>query len=119
MRNVVKTVLKVILVDAVLLAGLYSVFSDLDWRTSYGSSVHDACGGPCSYSASFSHSVLTQFFTLSGNGVTLTSPPTLDWVQLLVLALVLINAWYAYGWLTTKRSAGAEGAMEQGPKLGS
>lgn len=95
--------LKVALADIVLLFALYSVFKDLQWRTGYGASLHSACPLSCSYSPSFSYSLLIQFFTLAGNGVRLTSPPTLDWVQLLAYVLVVLNAWYAYQTLKSRR----------------
>ena len=95
--------LKVFLGDIVLLFALYSVLVDLQWRTGYAGSLHSACPQFCTYSPSFSYSVLTQFFTLAGNGVRLTSPPTLDWVQLLAYVLVVLNAWYAYKTLKSRR----------------
>ena len=88
--------LKVALADIVLLFALYSVLQDLQWRTGYAASLHSACSRYCSYSPSFSYGFLTQFFTLAGNGVRLTSPPTLDWVQGLAYVLVALNAWYVY-----------------------
>jgi len=100
-----KTALKLILAEAVLLTGLYLVVRDLEWRSSYAASTHNACEGPCSYTPTLSHSILTQFFTMSGNGVSLTSPPTLDWVQLLVLILVVVNVWYGYSLLETRKVA--------------
>jgi len=103
-----KTALKVILADAVLLTGLYLVVKDLEWRSSYAASAHNACEGPCSYTPSLSHSILTQFFTMTGNGVSLTSPPTLDWVQLLVVILVVVNVWYGYSFLETRKAAKAK-----------
>jgi hypothetical protein len=87
---------KVIVVDLVLLVALYYVSQDLQWRSDYAASAHDRCYGMCSYSPSYALSVLTRFFTMSGNGQSLTSPPTLDWVQLLAYAIILLNAWYAY-----------------------
>jgi hypothetical protein len=94
---------KIVLADIVLLFGLYSVLQDLQWRTGYAASLHSACPQFCSYSFSFGYSLLTQFFTLAGNGVRLTSPPTLDWVQLLAYTLVALNAWYAYKTLKSRR----------------
>ncbi len=95
--------LKVASADIVLLFGLYSVLQDLQWRIGYAASLHSACPRFCSYSPSFSYSLLTQFFTLAGNGVRLTSPPTLEWVQLIVYVLVVLNAWYAYKALKSRR----------------
>ena len=91
------------LADTVLLFALYSVFQDLQWRTGYAASLHSACPQFCSYSPSFSYNLLTQFFTLARSGVRLTSPPTLDWVQLLAYFLVALNAWYAYKTLKLRR----------------
>lgn len=91
-----RNTLTVLLVDAALLVALFYVAGDLQWRVSYASSVHHACPTGCSYAPSFGYSVLTQFFTMAGNGASLTSPPTLDWVQLIALFLVLVNGWYAY-----------------------
>jgi hypothetical protein len=92
----VRTAFAVIVADIFLLTGEYYVNQDLQWRAAYAASVHNACGVLCSYTPSFSYSLLTQFFTMSGGRLTLVSPPTLDWVQALVLALVVINGWFAY-----------------------
>jgi len=99
-----RTALKVAIVDAVLLAGIYSVFLDLQARTAKAESLHGACPSLCSYAPSFSYNLLTQFFTMAGNGATLTSPPTLDWVQLLAYALVAVNAWFIYTLLAKRRA---------------
>ena len=84
----VGTGFKILIADAVLLAAEFLILQDLQWRSSYA-----AAEG---LSPSYSYSVLTQFFAISGGGATLTSPPTLDWVQLLVVVLVVLNVWYAY-----------------------
>ena len=97
-----RTALKVLLADIVLVAAVYSVIRDLGWRASYAASPHaSAING---YSSSISYSILTQFFTMSGSGVRLTSPPTLDWVQLIAAALVVLNQWYAYTILARRRA---------------
>jgi len=101
-----RTAIFVLLVDAVLVLAVSFVFQDLQWRTSYAATLHYACPQPCSYSSSFSYSVLTRFFTMSGNGVSLTSPPTIDWVQILAVLLAAINAWFAYTILSKRRAAG-------------
>jgi len=91
----VRVSVKVLLADVVLLAAVYSVLQDLSWRSAYAASPHSACPLPCGYSASFSYNLLTRFFTMAGHGVSLTSPPTFDWVQMLVLGLIVVNAWFA------------------------
>jgi len=90
----VRTALKVLAADVILLVALFNVIQDIQWRTSYAASPHQAA--PNGYTPAFAYNIFTQFFTMSGNGVSLTSPPTLDWVQLLAAVLVLLNAWFFY-----------------------
>ncbi len=99
-----RTALKVFAADIVLIVAEVYVVQDLQWRSTYAASLHNACGGLCSYTPSFSYSILTQFFTLTGNSAQLTSPPTLDWVQAVASALLLLNAWFAYRILKERRS---------------
>ena len=90
----VKLLYKVAAVDFVLLVLLYYVLQDLAWRAYYAGTPH-VPGSP--YTPSFSYSILIRYFTMAGgNNLNLTSPPTLDWVQLLVLILVAVNGWFAY-----------------------
>lgn len=96
----VKTIFKVVALDAVVLAALASVLNDLAWRVSYASSPHASTTG---YAASFTYSVLTRVFSMAGGPLTLTSPPTLDWVQLLSAVLVVVNGWFAYTILASRR----------------
>ncbi len=91
-----RTALKVLIIDVVILVAEYYVIQDLQWRTSYATSLHSACPQLCGYSPSFSYNILTQFFTMTGNGVSLTSPPTLDWIQLFTAALLAVNLWFVY-----------------------
>lgn len=99
----VRNAITVLIVDVVLLTSGFYVMQDLQWRVAYAASLHDACAQPCSYAPSFSYSILTRFFTMTGNGAQLVSPPTFDWVQLLALALVVVNVWFAYASLTKRR----------------
>ena len=89
----VRTVFKVLLADIILVAAVFWVFGDLQWRTAFAASAHSPATWGAPYS---SYAFLTQFFTIVRNGVSLTSPPTLDWVQLIVVVLVVINGWLAY-----------------------
>lgn len=91
--SMVRLAYKVALADLVLLAALYFVLQDLAWRAYYAGTPHAAVPG---YVPSDTYSIFTRFFTMAGSGVSLTSPPTLDWVQLLVVALVALNGWFAY-----------------------
>jgi hypothetical protein len=92
--GLVKTYLKVVLVDILILIALYYVVADQQSRVSYAASPHGHTS--VGYSVSFGYSLFTQIFTMSGPGVTLSSPPTLDWIQVLVFALVLLNGWFLY-----------------------
>lgn len=93
---VVRTIFKVLLADAVLVGAMLWVFGDLQWRAAYAASQHSACPAGCGYSPSFSYTFLTQFFTMSGGSVSLTSPPTLDWIQLIFYTILVVNGWLAY-----------------------
>jgi hypothetical protein len=83
----------VLAADAALLVALFYVVEDWTWRVAYAESPHGHTEG---YAVSFSYSLFTQIFTMSANGARLASPPTLDWTQVLVAALVVVNAWYLY-----------------------
>lgn len=54
----------------------------------------------------FSRSLLTYTTTLSGGGATLVSPLTLDWTQVIVVALVVLDAFYLAGSFKTKKAEG-------------
>jgi hypothetical protein len=99
----IRTSLKVVLADFVLLLVVFYVSQDLQWRAAYAATAHDACGGLCSYSPAFSYDILTQYFTMTGNGASLTSPPTFAWGQLVTLALAVLNAWYLYTAYTRRK----------------
>jgi hypothetical protein len=103
-----KLVYKAALADLVLLVALYFVLQDLAWRAYYSGVPHAGVSG---YAPSSSYSVLIRYFAMAGSAVNLTSPSTLDWVQLLGLALVVVNAWLAYG---IYRSRAARAATSQG-----
>lgn len=98
----VKFVYKVALTDFVLLVALYQVFQDLAWRTYYAGTPHASAAS--GYTPSFSYSLFTRTFTMGGGSLTLVSPPTLDWVQLLVCLLVAVNAWLVYSMLRTRQN---------------
>jgi len=87
--------------DFVLVVLELLVLQDLQWRTSYAASVHAGTNG---YTPSFSYNVLTRVFTMSGNGPSLVSPLTLDWVQLLAIVLVVVNVWLGYATLSRHRA---------------
>jgi hypothetical protein len=103
----VRNAVKALMADVILLASLFYVILDLQSRAAFAASPHNVCGHLCSYTPSFSYNLLTQFFTMTGNGQQLVSPPTLDWVQLLSLALVVVNVWLAYAFFAKRREAKA------------
>jgi hypothetical protein len=107
----VKMVYKVAAVDLVLLALLYYVLQDLAWRAYYAGTPH-VPGSP--FAPSFSYSILIRYFTMAGSKVSLTSPPTLDWVQLIVLVLVAVNGWFAYNAYRSRKAS-----IDRGTSLGS
>ncbi len=98
----VRTGVKVILADAVLLVAGYFVLLDLQWRSAYAASEGLA--------PSYSYSPFTKFFTLSGRSLPLVSPPTLDWVQVSAALLVVLNVWYLYR-ILTRRGKGEPGEV--------
>ncbi len=102
----VRPVVKAALADMVLLVALAFVLQDLDWRAYYAGTAHAGVSG---YSPSFSLSLFTRFFTMSGSGVSLTSPPILDWVQILVLGLILVNGWFIYAVLRSRKPSSPSG----------
>lgn len=99
-----RTVAKVVLVDAVLLVALLYVSGDLQWRVDYAASPH---GHTLGYLPSFTYSVLIRWFSMTGGSATLNSPPTLDWVQLIVLTLAVVNVWFVYDALSRRKKSRA------------
>ena len=100
---------QVLVADAFLLVALFFVQSDLQGRVAYAETVH---GHTTGYVSSFSYSLFTQAFTMSGPGVSLSSPLTLDWIQVLGALLIVLNGWYLYSAFARKgRSTAAVSAQ--------
>jgi len=97
-----RTAVKTLVVDVALVLFLLFVTQDLQWRAAYAASPHYACVSPqrrplsCIFSPSYSFGPLIQFFTMNGNGERLVSPPTFSWAEAIVIALVVVNAWFAW-----------------------
>ena len=91
----------VLVADLILVVAELLAIQDQLWRSSYAASFQ---GGMEGYAPSVSYNVLTRLFTMSGNGVSLASPLTLDWAQVIPIILLVINAWFGY---TTLSSRGA------------
>jgi len=100
-----RRVLKVAAVDVVVLAALFYVVQDLQWRVSCAAAADAACTSHQAYSSSFSYGLVTQVFTMAGNSVHLVSPATIDWVQILIYLLVLLNGWLVYASMKSHRAA--------------
>ena len=102
-----RTYIAVLLVDALVLVALFYVNADWQWRIAYAASPHGHTSG---YVPSFSYSLFTQIFTMSSSGVSLASPLTLDWIQVLGVALVIINGWYLYSTYAKRKTPPASPA---------
>jgi hypothetical protein len=90
----VRTWVAVLVADLIMASAVLLVLQDVQMR------IDCSLPGCDPYvtraSPGFAYSVLTKSFSVVVGGRTLQSPPTLDWVQLLVVALVALNAWYGY-----------------------
>jgi hypothetical protein len=81
-------VAEVLVTDAILIAALLWVLSEQAARASYA--VQEG------FSVVVSRSLFYVMTTLSKGTGQLSSPPTLDWVQVLLVALIACNAYFAY-----------------------
>ena len=93
----VRTVLKVLILDAILLLAEFEIIQDLQNRIqcALGSTLYaQACMARSS--PTFSYSLLTRSFSMVVGGMYVQSPPTIDWVQLIAYVLVAINVWFGY-----------------------
>ncbi len=91
--------LEVLGANAVLISLLYWVTLDEAARSAYAA--HEGLA------FQVFQSVLYQTSTLWGSSGPLQSPPTLDWVQLLVIAILAVDALVVYGALARRRRARA------------
>lgn len=78
---------------------LYLVLQDLAWRTSYAESEHMIL--------STTYSLFVRVFSIKGNAIQipngLVSPPVLDWVQVIVASLIVVNGLYVFSTLARAR----------------
>lgn len=92
---VVRRAIEVAVTDALLLVGTYLVIVNRQWKINCALGLTTDCTPR--NSPHFAYSVFTVYFSMNSSltpHVLLTSPPSLDWVQVFVAALVVINAWY-------------------------
>lgn len=98
-----KGYIKVLALDALLLVALYFVLGDLQWRAAKAESPHGHTAA--GYAVSYSYSLFTHVFRMTGSGYTLASPLTLDWVQVIGVVLVAVNAWFLYATFSRRKGA--------------
>ena len=81
--------------DVTALTLLYLIEQDLDARASYVRSEH--------LTPSTMYSLFFHTFSITGSTVQfpLVSPPVLDWVQVLVALLILVNGLYIFSVIRT------------------
>jgi len=80
--------IKIVVTDLVLIVFGYYVLQDLDWRSGFAASK--------GFSPSTAYSFLTRSFVMTGQGSVLQSPPTLDWIQVVVALSIIVNLVYAF-----------------------
>jgi hypothetical protein len=94
----VREIAEALVINAILLAALYWVTIEQATRAAYATQE-----GLAFLIARFP---LTLTTTLSGRNGQLTSPLTLDWMQLIVLALLVVDSIYAYGFVRRRQVRG-------------
>ena len=82
--------LPVVFFDLLALGILYFVLQDLASRESYIQSEQ--------FTSTTAYSLFTRFFTIQGGTlqVSLASPPALDWVQVVIASLIVVNGLYLF-----------------------
>lgn len=88
---------EVLAFDFILLLAGYSVVGDLQWRADYATKVSHLV-------PSYTYLPLIRHFTMTGRDFPLVSPPTLDWLQIVLVVAVLVNLWYGYSYMKERRT---------------
>jgi len=99
----VRALFEVLVVDVLGLAGIFFVNQDIGMRISC---TIPGCTDLTRTSLGFSYSIFVKSFSMNVKNAywrTVVSPPTLDWIQVLGVALVAINLWYLYRALGGRR----------------
>ena len=92
----VRALFEVIVVDVLGLAGIFFVNQDVGMRIDC---TIPGCTNIARTSVGFTYSIFTKALSVTVKNAywrTVVSPPTLDWIQVLGVALVAINLWYLY-----------------------
>jgi hypothetical protein len=94
-RTLASTALKVAVVNlGALLLGVIVYLNRLS---------RDAYASALGFHPSTSYSFLTLTFSMKGKGELLTSPPSLDWIQVVALVAALLDLYYLYGEFRARR----------------
>jgi len=99
----VRALLEVLVVDVLGLAGIFFVNQDIGMRIDC---TVPGCTNLARTSVGYSYSILTKTLSVTVRNAswrTVVSPPTLDWIQVLGVALVAVNLWYVYRAVTGRR----------------
>ena len=91
-RPMRKLTIEVIVANAVLLILTYFVYTDEQWRI--GCALGQGLNCSIRSAPSYAYSLLARFFSMSNGTMLLTSPPILDWIQLFVVVLAVVDVWY-------------------------
>lgn len=87
-----KRTVEVLIVDSVVLILTHFVHADEQWRIYCASGQEAGC--LVRSDPSYFYSLLTRYFSMRNGTMLLMSPPTLDWIQVFVVVLVMVNVWF-------------------------
>jgi hypothetical protein len=103
---VVKRVAALAVFDFVALTLLYFVLKDLAWRNSYAESE--------GLTLHTTYSLFTRASRITGTSIPLVSPPALDWAQVIVVLLIVVNGLYLFSVLRANARRTSAGAISDG-----
>jgi hypothetical protein len=98
----VKAFYKAAVVNVVCLVLLYFVQLDLAWRSRCGNASSPTC---MAHVASVTYLPFLKQTVLAGTGLPLQSPYTLDWFQVLIFVIVVVDAYYLLNYVHTRSKA--------------
>jgi len=106
-----RVTVEVLLVNAAMLFLTYLVYSDEQWRI--GCALGQGLNCTIRSAPSYSYSLLIRFFSMRNSTMLLTSPPVLDWIQVFVVVLIVVDAWYLFR-IVSKRGISPSGVTQKG-----
>ena len=83
-----KGFVNLVLLDLVLFAILTGVLADEQWKAAYAIKK--------GMQPTIDYSILTQYFSMKTLPMTLVSPPTLSWIEVVVVLLAVSNGLFLY-----------------------